>query len=31
MQRAKELGLVRSEGRDYAMTDGDITYVRFNV
>ena len=31
MQRARELGLVRSEGRDYAMADGDITYVRFNV
>ncbi|CAN5881501.1 redox-regulated ATPase YchF [soil metagenome] len=31
MQRAKEMGLVRSEGRDYAMTDGDITYFRFNV
>ncbi|MGH7565252.1 MAG: DUF933 domain-containing protein, partial [Gemmatimonadota bacterium] len=31
MQRAKEMGLVRSEGRDYAMADGDITYVRFNV
>jgi hypothetical protein len=31
MQRAKEMGLVRSEGRDYAMADGDITYIRFNV
>jgi GTP-binding protein YchF len=31
MSRAKELGLVRSEGRDYVMKDGDITYVRFNV
>jgi len=31
MQRAKEMGVVRSEGRDYVMTDGDITYVRFNV
>jgi len=31
MQRAKEMGLVRSEGRDYSMTDGDITYFRFNV
>ncbi|MBA3585615.1 MAG: redox-regulated ATPase YchF [Gemmatimonadetes bacterium] len=31
MQRARELGLVRSEGRDYVMVDGDITYIRFNV
>ncbi len=31
MQRARELGLVRSEGREYAMADGDIMYVRFNV
>ncbi len=31
MQRAKEMGLVRSEGRDYRMADGDITYIRFNV
>ena len=31
MTRAKEMGLVRSEGRDYAMTDGDIAYIRFNV
>jgi len=31
MQRAKEMGLVRSEGKDYGMADGDITYVRFNV
>lgn len=31
MQRAKEMGLVRSEGKDYRMADGDITYVRFNV
>ena len=31
MTRAKEMGLVRSEGRDYAMADGDIAYIRFNV
>ncbi|MFN2383218.1 MAG: redox-regulated ATPase YchF [Gemmatimonadota bacterium] len=31
MTRAKEQGLVRAEGRDYVMADGDITYVRFNV
>lgn len=31
MNRARELGLVRQEGRDYAMRDGDITYVKFNV
>ena len=31
MSRAKELGLVRSEGKEYVMADGDITYFRFNV
>lgn len=31
LQRARERGLVRSEGRDYVMADGDITLVRFNV
>lgn len=29
MQRARELGLARSEGRDYVMRDGDITTIRF--
>jgi GTP-binding protein YchF len=28
---AKEKGLVRSEGKDYVMQDGDITLFRFNV
>lgn len=28
---AKEKGLVRSEGRDYTMQDGDVTLFRFNV
>jgi ribosome-binding ATPase len=28
---AKELGLVRSEGRDYTVQDGDILLFRFNV
>ena len=28
---ARELGLVRSEGRDYVVKDGDILLFRFNV
>ncbi|MBU2700647.1 GTP-binding protein YchF [Sporomusaceae bacterium BoRhaA] len=28
---AKEKGLVRLEGKDYIMQDGDVTYFRFNV
>ena len=28
---AKERGLVRSEGRDYVMQDGDVVLFRFNV
>ena len=31
MQAAKEKGLVRSEGKDYVMRDGDIVLFRFNV
>lgn len=31
MSSAKEKGLVRSEGRDYIMKDGDVTLFRFNV
>ena len=31
MTAAKEKGLVRSEGKDYVMQDGDITLFRFNV
>lgn len=30
-QAAKEKGLVRSEGKEYVMKDGDITLFRFNV
>lgn len=30
-QAAKEKGLVRLEGKDYVMRDGDVTYFRFNV
>ncbi|MBW3661004.1 MAG: redox-regulated ATPase YchF, partial [Gemmatimonadetes bacterium] len=26
MQRAREMGIVRNEGRDYVIADGDITY-----
>jgi len=29
--KAKEQGLVRSEGRDYILSDGDIAYFRFNI
>ena len=28
---AREKGLVRVEGKDYVMKDGDVTYFRFNV
>ena len=31
MQIAKEKGLVRSEGKEYVMNDGDVTLFRFNV
>ena len=31
MAACKELGLVRSEGREYVMKDGDVTLFRFNV
>lgn len=31
MQACKEKGLVRSEGKDYVMQDGDVTVFRFNV
>ena len=31
MTAAKEKGLVRSEGKEYAMKDGDIVLFRFNV
>ena len=31
MPACKEKGLVRSEGKDYVMQDGDVTLFRFNV
>ena len=31
MNAAKEKGLVRSEGKEYVMHDGDVTLFRFNV
>ena len=31
MNAAKEKGLVRSEGKDYVMQEGDIVLFRFNV
>ena len=31
MNACKEKGLVRSEGKDYVMRDGDVTLFRFNV
>ena len=31
MATAKEKGLVRSEGKEYVMHDGDVTLFRFNV
>ena len=31
MAACKEKGLVRSEGKDYVMQDGDVTLFRFNV
>ena len=31
MAAAKEKGLVRSEGKDYVIEDGDIVLFRFNV
>ena len=31
MQAAREKGLVRSEGKEYVMQDGDIVLFRFNV
>ena len=31
MNAAKEKGLVRSEGKEYIMKDGDVVLFRFNV
>ncbi len=30
-QKAKELGLIRLEGKDYLVEDGDLIYFKFNV
>ncbi|HPP37727.1 MAG TPA: DUF933 domain-containing protein, partial [Thermosynergistes sp.] len=30
-QRCREKGLLRLEGRDYVIRDGDIIEIRFNV
>ena len=29
--KAKELGKMRVEGKDYVMQDGDVVHFRFNV
>ena len=31
MLKKEEKGLVRSEGKDYVMQDGDVVLFRFNV
>jgi len=31
MSKARESGLIRAEGKDYILSDGDIAYFRFNV
>ncbi|MCI5839576.1 MAG: redox-regulated ATPase YchF [Peptoniphilaceae bacterium] len=31
LQKAKELGLLRQEGKEYIMQDGDVTNFKFNV
>ena len=31
MAAAREKGLIRSEGKDYVVQDGDIILFRFNV
>ena len=31
MVAAKEKGLIRSEGKEYIMQDGDIVLFKFNV
>ena len=31
MTACREKGLVRSEGKEYVMQDGDVTLFRFNV
>ncbi|MGB9668699.1 MAG: DUF933 domain-containing protein, partial [Thermosulfidibacteraceae bacterium] len=29
--KAKELGQVRIEGKDYVLKDGDVVYIRFKA
>jgi len=31
MNKVKEAGRMRLEGKDYVMQDGDVAYFRFNV
>ena len=31
MNAVKEAGMLRSEGKEYIMQDGDIVFFRFNV
>jgi ribosome-binding ATPase YchF (GTP1/OBG family) len=31
MAKARERGLLRTEGRDYRVRDGDIVNIRFSV
>ena len=31
MQAAKEKGLIRQEGKEYVIQDGDVVLFRFNV
>ena len=31
MAACREKGLIRSEGKEYVMKDGDVTLFRFNV
>ncbi|WP_297473164.1 DUF933 domain-containing protein, partial [Persephonella sp.] len=31
LQKAKEQGLLRIEGKDYIVQDGDVIHFRFNV
>ena len=31
LEKAKEAGLVRQEGKDYVVKDGDVMLFKFNV
>lgn len=31
MVKAKEKGLIRQEGKEYVMKDGDVVFFKFNV